>query len=287
MSKQQNRMVKEAWIYCGVVLLVFVLFIPVLTREVKERTLKSAPRTQANETVLTTEGEMGNEEAPENAAFSGTDPDALLESAQASAGAQVGEGFPATAPEARTPVVADKQAGQSSDLPQGNSATEGETADKGENPDGSREDAVADHRPLAEVNIAEIIWPLEGEIIREVGLSYAQTFSDYRYHSGIDIKADRGAQAKATLPGRISRKETTKDDGMVITIEHGQQDGVVWYSVYAHLGETTLKEGDEVAAGDVVGLIGQPGYNEITEGPHLHYSLYQDNQVVNPLDYLP
>lgn len=137
--------------------------------------------------------------------------------------------------------------------------------------------------PILEANLSEMVWPLQGQVFRGVGISYAQTFSDYRYHNGIDIQAARGAEVVAVLPGKIIDKETSKEEGTKITIEHGQG----WVSVYAHLEEAYLQVGDYCQKGQSLGTVNQPGLQEVLEGPHLHYTLYQDDQVINPLDYLP
>ena len=134
-----------------------------------------------------------------------------------------------------------------------------------------------------EPDLSAIVWPLEGQVIRGVGLSYAQTFSDYRYHDGIDIQAARGAEVVTTLPGKVISKETSKEEKTKITIEHGQG----WMSVYAHLEDAYLEVGDYCQVGDLLGIVNQPGLQEILEGPHLHYSLRLDDQIMNPLDYLP
>jgi murein DD-endopeptidase MepM/ murein hydrolase activator NlpD len=132
-------------------------------------------------------------------------------------------------------------------------------------------------------NIKDITWPVKGEVIQEVGLTYSKTFSDYRYHNGIDIKVKRGTEAGVALEGKIGKVETTKSEGLKVSIDHG--DG--WQSVYAHLEDVFVKTGDVVKKGQSIGIVGQPGLNEVMEGPHLHYSLLKDGKVVNPRDYLP
>lgn len=269
----QNKYSKRAWIYCGVVLLAFSLFIPVLTREVKERTNTTASASREDTAESMTENVTEKDATEKNAAATAESENDELEVAESEA-TETGKYAPETYEtenaelENAEPDLAAEQAVKPADVVQ-------------------EEILQQTTEPLPQVDIKEIIWPLKGEVIREVGLSYSQTFSDYRYHNGIDIKAERGAQAVMSLPGKVIKKETTKDNGLVLTFEHGQQDNVVWRSVYAHLSETILREGDSVEAGAVVGIIDQPGYNEIMEGPHLHYSLYQNEQVVNPLDYLP
>lgn len=147
----------------------------------------------------------------------------------------------------------------------------------------SSTDSSSSSASESEPNFNEIIWPIEGQVLRGVGLSYAQTFSDYRYHDGLDIQAARGAEVLVALPGKVISIETTKEEKTVLTIEHGQE----WVSVYAHLEDVFLQVGDYCQAGDLLGTINQPGLQEVLEGPHLHFSLKQDNQIINPLDYLP
>ncbi|MDD4047900.1 MAG: M23 family metallopeptidase [Clostridia bacterium] len=135
---------------------------------------------------------------------------------------------------------------------------------------------------VVNVNIKDIIWPLKGVVIRNVGVSYSKTFGDYRYHDGIDIKAERGAEVVATLSGKVINRETTQSEGIKITIDHGQG----WVSMYKHLGGSDLKLEGKIKIGEKVGIINQPGLSEAMEGIHLHYCLLKDDIVQNPLEYL-
>jgi len=135
----------------------------------------------------------------------------------------------------------------------------------------------------ASADIKSMTWPLKGELLQGVGIVYSKTFSDYRYHNGIDIQAARGAEIAAVLPGKVLSRETSGNEAKRVVIDHGSG----WRSVYAHLEEVYVKPGNTVRAGQVIGHIGQPGLNEILEGPHLHFTLLQEGKVVNPLDYLP
>ncbi|MDD4146829.1 MAG: M23 family metallopeptidase [Clostridia bacterium] len=145
------------------------------------------------------------------------------------------------------------------------------------------ESFASDSAPVLEANLCEIVWPIQGQVLRGVGISYAQTFSDYRYHDGIDIQAVRGAEVVAALAGKVISKETTKEEGTKVTLEHGQG----WVSIYAHLEEVYPQVGAYCATGDPLGIVNQPGLQEVLEGVHLHYTLCQDGQIMNPLDYLP
>jgi len=52
---------------------------------------------------------------------------------------------------------------------------------------------------------------------------------------------------------------------------------------YAHLSRITVKTGDRVSRGDVVGLIGATGR---ASGPHLHYEVWANGRPLNPLRLL-
>ena len=47
-----------------------------------------------------------------------------------------------------------------------------------------------------------------------------------------------------------------------------------------------MQEGDQVAAGDVIGLVGSTASAEGSMGPHLHSSVSKDGQVIDPADYV-
>jgi murein DD-endopeptidase MepM/ murein hydrolase activator NlpD len=126
-------------------------------------------------------------------------------------------------------------------------------------------------------------WPARGSIIRHFGLSYSQTFSDYRFHKGVDIELERGAEVAAILGGKVTAAASSKGEAGVVTIDHGSG----WQTLYAHLNEIYVKTGETVKQGQPLGSVDQPGLNEILEGPHLHFELHKDGQEVNPLDYLP
>ncbi|HAX44497.1 MAG TPA: peptidase, partial [Solibacterales bacterium] len=68
--------------------------------------------------------------------------------------------------------------------------------------------------------------------------------------------------------------------GGSIGLDHGH--GVT--SIHIHLSKLSVKVGDRVAAGDVIGLAGATGF---ATGPHLHWGLYVNGVPVNPLGWLP
>ena len=130
-------------------------------------------------------------------------------------------------------------------------------------------------------------WPVNGTVLADFSvdaLAYDVTMGDWRTHSGLDLAAGVGTKVKAAAAGTV--RSVGQDDlmGTVVTIDHG--NGLV--SEYANLAATpTVKEGDSVMTGDVIGAVGSTAAAESGQANHLHFAMYRDNKAVDPRDYLP
>lgn len=130
-------------------------------------------------------------------------------------------------------------------------------------------------------------WPVKGEIIAGFSveaLAYNETMGDWRTHNGLDIAAQRGTQVLSAAAGQVSALYQDDLMGTVVEIDHGQ--GLV--SQYANLAATpTVKVGDAVATGTVIGSVGDTAAVERGRASHLHYALLKEGYPVDPADYLP
>ncbi len=103
------------------------------------------------------------------------------------------------------------------------------------------------------------------------------------YHEGIDIVALVGScygdDVYASADGEVFFAGSSPGYGYNVRIDHG--DGLV--TVYAHLSSMSVKEGDTVSVGDVVGQIGTTG--RVT-GPHLHFEVQHNGVKKDPLLFL-
>ena len=150
-------------------------------------------------------------------------------------------------------------------------------------------DPVLTAPPSTEPTPAALVftWPVNGTIIADYSvetLIYSETMGDWRTHDGLDLAVTLGAKVIATANGTVS--SVFQDDfmGTVVEIDHG--NGLV--SQYASLAEVpTVKVGDAVKTGTVIGSVGTTAAAENGRQPHLHFSLYQDGSPVDPHDYLP
>ena len=98
-------------------------------------------------------------------------------------------------------------------------------------------------------------------------------------HSGLDIRAPQGQAVRAPAAGRVVLTGDFFYSGNAVFIAHGE--GVV--SLLCHLSKITVKEGQMLQAGDVVGEVGKTGR---ATGPHLHWSLSLNNARVDPRIFL-
>jgi murein DD-endopeptidase MepM/ murein hydrolase activator NlpD len=96
-------------------------------------------------------------------------------------------------------------------------------------------------------------------------------------HSGIDLPATTGTPVRATQRGRVVLAEELFFAGNTVVVDHGL--GI--YTLYGHLSEITVKVGDDLGAGAVLGKVGATG--RVT-GPHLHWGLKVESARVNPLE---
>lgn len=131
------------------------------------------------------------------------------------------------------------------------------------------------------------VWPVKGEIERKYAvetLAYDVTMKDWRTHDGIDVLADKGTVVRAASDGKV--ESITQDDlyGTTVTIDHG--NGLK--STYSNLADKpTVKQGDSVSAGDVIGSIGATALCEVGQGSHVHIAMSKDGNSVDPTKYLP
>lgn len=120
------------------------------------------------------------------------------------------------------------------------------------------------------------IVPVEGRISGNFGNQRIFNGTPKSPHSGTDIAAPEGTPVKAASDGKVvlSGKDYFYTGNMVI-IDHGQ--GL--QTIYAHLKEAKVQEGDEVKQGDIIGLVGKTGR---ATGAHLHWGASLNNVRFRP-----
>lgn len=100
-----------------------------------------------------------------------------------------------------------------------------------------------------------------------------------KFHKGIDFSAPRGTPIYATGGGKVYKIENKKSGyGTNIIIDHGYG----FKTRYAHMQRTDVKVGQTLKRGDQIGTVGNTG---ASVGPHVHYEVYKNGKVVNPVYY--
>lgn len=120
------------------------------------------------------------------------------------------------------------------------------------------------------------ILPVEGRISGRFGNQRIFNGVPKNPHTGTDIAAPEGTPVKASGDGKVilSGKDYFYTGNMVI-IDHGH--GL--QTIYAHLKEAKVKEGDFVSKGDIIGIVGKTGR---ATGAHLHWGASLNNVRFNP-----
>ncbi|WP_438492977.1 peptidoglycan DD-metalloendopeptidase family protein [Paenibacillus sp. IHBB 3054] len=140
--------------------------------------------------------------------------------------------------------------------------------------------------PVASPGEVEVVKPFYDENGTEENhvaamVQYNDTFVP---NVGIDIAREdnKTFDVKAALSGEVTRVEDVAVFGKVVEITHPNN----LKTVYQSLGDTKVKQGDEVKQGDTLATAGR---SEIEKnlGNHVHFEVYEDGKVVNPSDLLP
>ena len=123
------------------------------------------------------------------------------------------------------------------------------------------------------------IWPAIGWLSAQFGNREDPIEGGAAYHTGIDISLDAGRPVYATAAGKVEAAWYNGAYGRMVVIDHG-------YGLktrYAHLAGFAIAPGDQVERGRIVGYVGTSGR---TTGPHLHYELLVNGQLMNPLQLM-
>ncbi len=132
------------------------------------------------------------------------------------------------------------------------------------------------NRPVSSLSLRP---PVPGN--RSDSFGYRRFFNEQARspHKGMDMSAASGDPVSAPSEGLIAATGDYFFNGNTVLIDHGQ--GFV--SMYCHLSEITVKEGQSVTVGDVIGAVGATG--RVT-GPHLHFGTYLNGTAVDPAIFL-
>lgn len=122
--------------------------------------------------------------------------------------------------------------------------------------------------------------PLHGEWHSSGGFTYQPNPTHPKGHMGVDMRAPAGTPVYPLAPGVVSGVGTDPMGGNIVNVQHA--GGVRTY--YAHLSVVKVQKGDRVTKDTVLGNVGNTG-NASHTFPHLHFQVWQDNQIQDPAKY--
>jgi len=124
-------------------------------------------------------------------------------------------------------------------------------------------------------------WPTEGGwISSRYGMRIDPFNGGREMHRGLDIANRFGAPVLAASRGIVTFAGKMQGFGNMIDIDHGYG----YVTRYGHMSSITVRAGDTVADGQLIGRIGSRGRST---GPHLHYEVHRYGRSINPGKYLP
>lgn len=133
-----------------------------------------------------------------------------------------------------------------------------------------------------------LLWPVSPRL----GISAGFEDKDYEKlfgfaHHAIDIPTDQGTLIQAPADATVVQVALNGLGYSYVVLQHA--NGV--QTVYGHISESLVHEGDTVAAGEdfakTGGRPGTAGAGPYTTGPHLHFAVKINGVLVDPLKYLP
>ena len=134
--------------------------------------------------------------------------------------------------------------------------------------------------------LPQVVSPLDGTTVTVFSMTellYDPTMADWRTHDGIDVQADEGAAVKTAAAGTVQSVTDDELMGTTVVIQHDGGYATQYSSLQA---DVPVQQGQQVAAGEVIGYVGSTSAAESRMGPHLHFSVSRDGAVIDPHDYV-
>jgi septal ring factor EnvC (AmiA/AmiB activator) len=122
-------------------------------------------------------------------------------------------------------------------------------------------------------------WPTEGRVVSPFGAQVHPRFGTRTFRNGVDIEAGEGRDVMAVYAGHVVYTGWFKGYGNLIILDHDNE----YFTLYAHVADMLVKEGDDVKQGQRIGTVGDTGS---LEGPRLYFEVRYQGKPQNPEQWL-
>jgi septal ring factor EnvC (AmiA/AmiB activator) len=122
-------------------------------------------------------------------------------------------------------------------------------------------------------------WPTDGRIVSAFGAQVHPRFGTRTFRNGVDIAAGEGKDVAAVYAGHVIYTGWFKGYGNLIILDHDND----YYTLYAHIAEMLVREGDDVKQGQRIGTVGDTGS---LDGPRLYFEVRFQGKPQDPEQWL-
>jgi len=122
-------------------------------------------------------------------------------------------------------------------------------------------------------------WPAEGRIVVPFGAQVHPRFGTRTFRNGVDIEAAEGTDVTTVYAGHVIYTGWFKGYGNLIIVDHGSE----YYTLYAHIAEIEVKEGEDVRQGQRIGTVGDTAS---LAGPRLYFEVRYQGKPQDPAEWL-
>lgn len=124
--------------------------------------------------------------------------------------------------------------------------------------------------------------PVAGAVVAPFGWVHSARLAEWYYNPGVTLKATAGEVVHAGWAGRVAA--VGQEPLMGLTVE--LNDGNGFTTFYGNLGKASVKVGQMVRQGGVIGTVAAPSLYTRVAGAHLDFQVFQQSKAVNPAGFV-
>jgi septal ring factor EnvC (AmiA/AmiB activator) len=124
-----------------------------------------------------------------------------------------------------------------------------------------------------------LMWPVSGKIIRSYGKHTHPKYGTVTMNNGVDISASSGAPIVAVAAGTCEFVDWIDSFGKCVILNHGGG----YYTLYAHVADTNVAQGQKIAKGQVIASVGDTGS---LDGYVCHFEIRKGRGALDPAEWL-